>query len=440
MSDKDQFTFEDDEDFPETNLGDKNESQGSDLSDEVFPKTSLDDQNESEKPVLDYEASLEGSFDDQKLDEQEESPGLDLSYEDDFPETDLGAAFSEGELVSKEEELDEPESKVKGSGNSRTRVLLIVMLLVIAGGAGAYYFMGLGGTTPSVPTVPVPAQKTTKSVALPAKAAQAPAAPVKVEPTAKPVTVAVPPPPAEPAPKISPTKKSVAVVTPPAPPAVKSAEKVVATKPKVEPAKQPVVQVALPAPQPKVVEAKATTTPAPVPVPQKAVASVPSAASTKAPVPTKQVVGGAFTLDAGSYLFEANRDSLVAQIKGLGYEPLVTPVDATLDMTRLRLGTFSKDEVQEALDFARSIEPGAYSAPAGDGYVLYAGTFLKAESIDKLRQRYLNEGVKTYPEPVQVVRTLSRIRFGSFTTKEAATAVASELNQSGLKSVVVKSK
>ncbi len=414
MSDKDQFTFEDDDDFPETNLGDKDEPQEPDLSDEGFPETSLGDQDESEEPVL--------------------------GYEDDFPETDLSAAFLEGEHVAEESVLDGAVPKVKGDGNSRPRMLLMVLLLVIAVGAGAYYFMDLGGTTPSVPTVPVPAQKTTKSVALPAKAAKAPAAPDKVEPAAKPVTVAVPPPPVEPAAEVTPAKKSVAVAIPPAPPAAKA----VATKPKIEPAKQPVAQVAVPAPQPKVVETKATTTPAPAPAPQKAAIPVPSvatpAASTKATVPTKQVVGGAFTLDAGSYLFEANRNSLVAQIKGLGYEPLVTPVDATLDMTRLRLGTFNKDEVQEALDFARSIEPGAYSAPAGDGYVVYAGTFLKAESVDKLSQRFLKEGVKVHPEPVQVVRTLSRIRFGSFATKQAATAAASELSQSGLTSVVVKSK
>lgn len=314
----------------------------------------------------------------------------------------------------------------------------MVLLLVIAAGAGAYYFMGLEGSTPSVPTVQVPAQKTTKSVALPSQPAEAPA---KVEPVAAPVTVAVPLPPSTPpveAVKVAPVEKPVVVTPTPAAPVATSAEKVPAEKPAMVPAKQPAAQVSVPVPQ-----AKPTPAPAPA-APQKAAVSVPSAPmsaeSTKVAVAPKQVVGGAFALDAGSYLLESNRESLVTKIKELGYEPLVTPVDATLNMTRLRLGTFGKDEVQEALDFARSIEPGAYSAPAGDGYVVYAGTFLKSSNIDRLSRRFLEEGIKAHPEPVQVVRTLSRIRFGSFATKEEAAAAAQEVERAGLKTAVVKSK
>jgi cell division septation protein DedD len=153
-----------------------------------------------------------------------------------------------------------------------------------------------------------------------------------------------------------------------------------------------------------------------------------------------QVAGGAFTLDAGSYLFESNRDALVAKINNLGYKSLVTPVDAKLDMTRLRLGTYRKEDVRKALDFARSIEPGAYSAPAGDGFVIYAGTFLKKRTVDNLTKRFLDEGVKVYPEPVQVVRTLSRIRFGSFATREDAMVAVNAAGKAGVKAVVVKAK
>jgi cell division septation protein DedD len=161
---------------------------------------------------------------------------------------------------------------------------------------------------------------------------------------------------------------------------------------------------------------------------------MPTPEQTAAP---KQVAGGGFALDAGSYLFESNRDSLITRIKKLGYKPLVTPVDAKVDMTRLRLGTYRKEEVQKALEFARSIEPGAYSAPAGDGYVIYAGTFLRQGTVDKLTKRFLAEGVKVHPEPVQVVRTLSRIRFGSFATREDATAAVNAAGKAGVKAVVV---
>ncbi|MBW2688481.1 MAG: SPOR domain-containing protein [Deltaproteobacteria bacterium] len=407
MSDKDQFTFSDDDGFPETNLNDK-----------------------------------------------KDSPVTNMGDDDDFPETDLSAAFADGEHEAEVPvQKEEPQPKVKSDGSSRTRILLIVLLLVVAGGAGVYYFMGLGGTTPAVPTVSVPAQKATKSVALPPQPAKAPAVPAKkaappvkvaatpakAEPAAKPVTVAVPPPPpAKPVAKTAPAKQPSVAAKPqpavvPQPVEKAVAKKVVAKETKPEPVKQPVVQVAVPAPKP-------------VPAPQKAVAAAPAKPKVTAlPKPkvaasTKQVAGGAYALDAGSYLLESNRNALLAKIKKLGYEPYVTPIDATLDMTRLRLGTFSKDEVQEALDFARTIEPGSYSAPAGDQYVLYAGTFLKTGNVEKLSQRLLAEGIRVYPEPVQVVRTLSRVRFGSFATKEDAAVAAREVARVGLKTEVVKSK
>jgi len=151
-------------------------------------------------------------------------------------------------------------------------------------------------------------------------------------------------------------------------------------------------------------------------------------------------VDGAYALDAGSYLMKSNRKSLVAKIEKLGYQPLVTPVEATLDMTRLNLGTYSKEDVKASLAFAREIEPGSYSAPAGDGYVIYAGTFLKTNNLGKIKKRFLAEGVQVKSEPVQVVRTLSRVRFGSFASKEDAAEAASAVAKAGVKATVVKAK
>jgi cell division septation protein DedD len=409
MADNDQFTFEDDDDFPGTSIK-----------------------------------------------AEEEPEGFDLGDDDDFPETDLSAAFSDGEQeaenpapeIQEEPEPDEMAGKVEqpkkeGGGGSKTRTLLMVLLLVIVGGAGVYYFMGLGESTPSVPTAQAPAKKATKAVALPPKPpvkAQTKApTPAKAPEKVQPVTVAAPSPPAQPVAK--PVAKTVAKPTP----VVKSAAKpIAATKPKAAPAakpapvKQPVKTVAVSAPkptpaqkQPVAVKPAASTS-----APQKTVVKAPAAVETAMPV--KQVAGGFYALDAGSYLFESNRKTLVAKIKSLGYKALVTPVDATLDMIRLRLGTFSKNEVKESLDLARSIEPGSYSSPAGDGYVIYAGTFLRSVNVDKLKQKFLDEGIKVYSEPVQVVRTLSRVRFGSFATKEDAASAALEASKAGLKAVVVK--
>ena len=374
---------------------------------------------------------------------------------DDFPETDLSSAFSDGEFeadnpapdVQKESEQAEVQKsrkagKSSGSGGSRTRILLMVLLLVVAGGAGAYYFMDLGGTTPVVPTVPVPAQKAQKTVALPPQPAKAP--PAKVQPASKPVSIAVPPPPppVQPATKTVVEEQAKTVVEEQAKTA--SDKALAVAKPEKVAVAKPAIQAAAPKQTPapvarSVAQAKSATTikpaqqtaetkvaPAPKPMP-----------SPEQNASSKPVAGGGFALDAGSYFFKSNSDSLITRIKKLGYEPIVTPVDAKLDMTRLRLGTYRKEEVKTALDFARSIEPGAYSAPAGDGYVIYAGTFLKQGTVDKLTKRFLAEGLKVHPEPVQVVRTLSRIRFGNFLTREDAMTAVNAAGKVGVEAVVV---
>lgn len=374
---------------------------------------------------------------------------------DDFPEADLSSAFSDGEFEADNPAPDvqqTPEqtevkhsklaAKSSGSGGSRTRILLIVLLLVVAGGAGVYYFMDLGGSAPVVPTVAAPVQKAQKTVALPPQ-------------PAKPVSVPVPPPPAQPAAQpvaAEPAKPDAAEPVQPAPvqqPAAVKPEPAPVAKADAKPAQrgapEPGAQMAAPAEKPPEVAravAQAETAAASKPAQPTAEAKL---AAAPAPMPASgrgavsaQAAAGTFALDAGSYLFESNRDSLVAKIEKLGYESLVTPVDAKLDMTRLRLGTYRKEDVRDALDFARSIEPGAYTAPAGDGFVIYAGTFLKKGTVDRLTKRFMAEGIKVHPEPVQVVRTLSRIRFGSFATREEAVAAANAVGKAGVKAVVVK--
>ena len=268
-----------------------------------------------------------------------------------------------------------------------------------------------------------------------------------------------PPPPAKaPAEKVAPEKDKPVTVAVPPPPASVVAKADVKAAPVVKPiqksAKPAPTSVAVPAPVPvpvpvkpapavtekaspvKVVETPAVKTVVstkPVEVAKPVVAPKPVAAA-------KQVADGAYALDAGSYLMESNRKSLIAKIEKLGYQPLVSPVDATLDMTRLNLGTYSKEDVKASLAFAREIEPGSYSAPAGDGYVIYAGTFLKTNNLEKIKKRFLAEGVQVKSEPVQVVRTLSRVRFGSFVSKEAAAEAASTVAKAGVKATVVKAK
>jgi hypothetical protein len=109
MSDKDQFTFDDDDDFPE--------------------------------------ADLSSAFSDGEVEADNPAPEVQEKPE------------------PTEEKKSKKTTKSSGSGGSRSRSLLIVLLLVVAGAAGAYYLMDLGGTSPVVPTAP--AQKAQKKVAVP---------------------------------------------------------------------------------------------------------------------------------------------------------------------------------------------------------------------------------------------------------------------------------
>ena len=450
MSDKDQFTFEDEDESPGSNVTKKKEPQEPDAGggeiffdmEEDLPGTSLGEQADTEESD---KGSEEFFFDTEEEDSEPEQvvqPELDTAKDDqgsfigdeDLFGDNLNAGFPENE-----EEIDDPvdfapETQEK-SGGSRNRTLLMVLLLVIVVAGGAYYFMGLGSSTPSVPTVKMPVETPAKAVSVPPPPAQAPAKKAAPE-KEKPVSVAVPPPPAP------------AVATTEAKPAAAAAKAAPVEKPKQEPGKPAPTSAAVPAPVPAPAPLKtapAVTEEAPNAPPAKAVETKTvevdkPVAAAKPDVTPVQVADGAYALDAGSYLLESNRKTLVAKIEKLGYQPLVTPVDATIDMTRLRLGTHSKEDVQASLAFAREVEPGSYSVPAGDGYVIYAGTFLKTKNLEKIKKRFLAEGFQVKSEPVQVVRTLSRVRFGSFASKEDAAEAASAVAKAGVKATVVKAK
>lgn len=380
-----------------------------------------------------------------------------MSDKDKFPLEDNGSTEDKPEFSDAFSEAGEPventqqDAEIPGNANadeqlepsrsgtesSKTRVLLIVLLFAVIG-AGAYYYIGMDTSSPSVPTAPEPIKQTQKAVSLPPPSAvnSASTPPPRVEP-GKPQAAST----VMPSPKASgqprQTQSEAVTSSPPA------SEDKVADAPKQEMANQSEQQSiekssvpSKPSTEMKQTQGAPQQKPQEQQVETQAVSS--EKPTTLASVAPQQVAGPSYTLDAGSFLFESNRDALIAKIKDLGYDPVVTPVDANLNMTRLRLGTYRKDEVKEALEIARSIEPGSYSAPAGDGYVIYAGTFLKKDTVNTLKSRFSAKGINVHAEPVQVVRTLNRIRFGEFGTKTEAQDAADKIKKSGVKTEVVK--
>jgi len=341
---------------------------------------------------------------------------------DDFSATDLSSAFEESEQQAPPEP---PEGKKPSAakGSSRSRTMLLILLLVVAAGAGAYYFMGLGETTPEVVKTPPPVKKT---VALPPKPAQAPAPePVKTPetPEQKPEVAKLavpPPPPAEPA-KVE--QPATAVPEKPA------AEKAVA---KVEPPPAlPKPEVAETAPSVKAVDQKPAVATAPV--------TAEKPVQAPAPATDAAATSGNYTLDAGSFLLVNNRKTLEKKIRALGYEPRISSVEAQVKMNRLRLGSFPPDQAKEALAYAKTISPSSFSLPEGNHYVVYAGTFMKQQNVDKLREQFLIEGIQADIEPVEVTRNLSRVQFGFFADRQEATLAASQAADAGVTTTVVRS-
>jgi hypothetical protein len=450
MSDKDQFTFEDEDDNLESSVTKKDEPQGPDEgggenffdTEEDLPGNSLGEQADTEKSDKGSEEFFFDISDETSESELEVQPELEpardyegsVSGGEDLFGDNLNAGFPEHE-----EKIDDPvdfapEPQEKSSG-SRNRTLLMLLLLVIVVAGGAYYFMGLGSSTPSVPTVKMPVETPAKAVAVPPPSAKVPAKKGTQEQENS-VTVAVPPT----APAVVKTEAKSAPVETSKQEPTKPVSTSISVSPRV-PGLDPVPVQSAP-----VVKEKAPKAPSAKPAETKTVnATKPvkagkTVAVSKSVVAPKQVADGAYALDAGSYLLESNRKTLVAKIENLGYQPFVTPVDATIDMTRLRLGTHRKEDVQASLAFARAIEPGSYSVPAGDGYVIYAGTFLKTNNLETIKKRFLAEGLQVKSEPVQVVRTLSRVRFGSFASKEDAEDAASAVAKAGVKATIVKAK
>src|SRR6185369_3832125 len=129
-------------------------------------------------------------------------------------------------------------------------------------------------------------------------------------------------------------------------------------------------------------------------------------APTPAFAPKRQVSGGEFVLESMTCLLVSDCNAIKAKIRRLGYEPTLTPVEATLRLQRLRLGPFTGKKLKQALALARAIEPGSYSVPVGGSYVIHAGAYLMKEYLDRQVSRFAAKGIKVHLEPVKVIKTL----------------------------------
>ncbi len=331
---------------------------------------------------------------------------------DDLSKADLSSTI-EGTEQQKEPETSHGKMSATAKDDARPRPLLLILLLVVVAGVGAYYFMGLGGTTPEVAEAPPTAKKT---IALPPKPAQSTAP----EPSQEKTEIADQAD-SQPTSPVMTDQNSAPVVEQ----TVSEQDSSQLAAKSEEAAKQ----------EPKVAAetrpTAATVSPA-----------LPSAQPAQPGAPAEvDVTGrGSFTLDAGSFLLTGNRESLEKKIRALGYEPRASTIKATVKMYRLRLGSFTADQAKEALVYAKTIAPSSFILPEGDHFVVYGGTFINLKNAEKLREPFLKEGVQAELEPIEVIRTLSRIQFGDFDNEQQASLAAQSVADAGISATVVESK
>jgi cell division septation protein DedD len=153
-------------------------------------------------------------------------------------------------------------------------------------------------------------------------------------------------------------------------------------------------------------------------------------------VPT--VSGGPWLVEAGTYLNKAALNSVETKIRALGYEPRVSTTKKNVRMIRLRIGTVAEGNLKEALAKARTIVPEAFALRSGGMFAVYAGTFADPQNLLQMSERLTNQGFKVQEEPVEVMRTISLVRFGGFNDKTAADEAANRARRAGIAAEVVK--
>ncbi len=333
----------------------------------------------------------------------------EFKFDDDaFPETDLSAAFSEGEQSLPEE--PEYPMTIKQAGGSRTRLLLLLLLLVVAAGGGMVYFQTMEEPPPPPKPVVATAPKPPPPPVAPAQVS-VPPPPVAPAPAGAPAQVSVPPPPPPSAPAAAVPSVSVALPPPPPPAAAEPATAAVSTSAPAKP-------VAVPVPPP----------------PKPAVQPPPATAVSTA------AAGGPWQVEGGTYLNAAALKAAEAKIRGLGYEPRVSSSQKKVRMVRLRVGTAGEGQVKEALALVRTFVPEAFALRSGALYGIYAGTFANPENLRQLSEQLAGHGFNVVEEPVEVPQTISLVRFGGFADQAAAAEAAKRAQRAGIAAVVVKTR
>lgn len=271
----------------------------------------------------------------------------------------------------------------------------------------------------------------------PSEVTSAPPAPVSKPAPAQvkspaPLNIAAPPPAQgkKPAPPV-PAQADVA-----APPPVAAEPPPVAAEP-APVAAEPAVPVLKPAPA----EAIAPATAAPVPGARPAPLIAESAEQCQKTDQADQADQAAtYTVEIGEYVVKTALGDAKRRIEMAGVAPVVAPGPKRKEpMTRIYLGEFaSQQAAKKTLDKLRSVNAENFVLTDKAGKLhIYAGSYFDQKSAAKEKQRFAALGIKSDLKQVVVSVPTFVLTAGCFRTREAAMGKVAELEQLGVKSVVI---
>jgi hypothetical protein len=144
-------------------------------------------------------------------------------------------------------------------------------------------------------------------------------------------------------------------------------------------------------------------------------------------VPTKK-----YTLQAGAYLLKSNLLEAEKKVRRLGFEPRIKSVRKTMEMKRLRIGSFSPLEGKAKMKELKAMAPDAFYVRQGEQLVVYAGSYYHHYNAHKFADRLYQHGILADEERAQVGVPLMLLSFGDFPDEASAAEVAAKARAAGL--------
>ena len=169
---------------------------------------------------------------------------------------------------------------------------------------------------------------------------------------------------------------------------------------------------------------------------EPAAATVAAAESAK---PTAAAPGqGAYLLQIGAYVLEANLEQTLKTVRALGYQPLVSTGKKTVAMTRLRVGAYPQTQAREKLRELKQLAPAAFLLAEGERMALYAGSYFGLDRARVEADLLYQHDIHIDEETVSVAIPIRTVRFGAFSDAAAAEIVAEQTKKAGLDALVIK--